>query len=73
MSLTNGRNNLQWFGFLATLVCLALLVLMLFAMFTTQDSDYSGRRNNSYGPAEQWQQFQENAGKALHQAFGEVL
>ena len=73
MSQTNGRNNLQWFGFLTTLVCLALLVLMLFAMFSTQDSGYSNRRDDSYGPAEQFRQFQENAGKALHRAFGEVL
>jgi hypothetical protein len=73
LSQTHERNNLQWFGVLATLVCLALLVLMLFAMFTTRNSDSAYHRNDSYRPAEQLKQFQENAGKAIHRAFGEVL
>ncbi len=73
MSETAQRDDLQWFGFLTTLVGLALLVVMLFAMFTTQGSNYPNQTGESYGPAQQWQQFQENAGKALDRAFGEVL
>ena len=74
MSQTAEHKNLQWFGFLTALVFLALLVLMGFAMFSTQDSSYINRGSSDYyGPAGQFRQFQENAGKALDRAFGEVL
>ncbi len=74
LSQSTERNNVQSFGFFTALVFLALIALMLFAMFGTQRPDYSGQgMTDYYGPAEQLGQFRDNVGKALDRAFGEVL
>lgn len=67
------QNNLDWFGFLVVLMCLALLLLMGFAMFSTQGSRSGNRFMEQYGPADQFQQFQQNVDKAVDRAFGEIL
>jgi len=75
VSQTNKRDSLQWIGFLTVVICLALVILMAFAMFTTERPGY--RLDDSYGPPGSMQQFQENAGTALNRAVdrtvGEVL
>ena len=74
MSLKNNRGDLDRFGFLAVLICLVLIIVMAFAMFTTQQAEPGNRRpEESYGPSGRFEQFQENVDKAVGRGLGDVL
>lgn len=74
MSEGDRKKSLSWLRLYAALVGLALIVVMVFAMFSTRNRPYSNRRlQEQYGPAEQLSTFRDTMRKSIYQGLGEVL
>ena len=74
MSETAIREQVAWVRFATVVICLALVVLMAFAMFSTRSASYgTSNQDESYGPAEQFEALWKDVGKGVHRGAGEVL
>lgn len=68
------REKMDWTQFLVALVGVALVVLIVFAMFSTPNTPYDSRGpDERYGPGKQYEVFQKNVERGIHRRFGEIL
>ena len=74
MSETAIPEQVTWVRFATVVICLALVVLMAFAMFSTRGASYdTSNHNESYTPAEQFEALWKDVGKGVHWGSSEVL
>ena len=66
--------NLIWARLLAAAVALALVIMMAFAMFSTRNGPYSNHHlEKQYSLGEQFNSFQDNFDRTIHQGTGGIL
>ncbi len=74
MAAEDIREKTDWTQFLVALVGVALVILMAFAMFSTQSSPYGPPGSGElYGPGKAYEVFQKKVEGGIHQRFGEIL
>ncbi len=63
-----------WARFVVGILILAIIITMIWAMFSTRGGIYPGRKsNNRDSLGEQFSTFQDNVEKRVHRGTGEVL
>ena len=63
-----------WARFIVGILILAIIITMIWAMFSTREGIYPGRNSNTGDSlGEQFNTFQDNVEKRVHRGAGEVL
>jgi hypothetical protein len=71
---TDTIENLAWVRFFAVVIALALIIIIIFAMFSTRKGPYSSQPlEELHGLGEQLNTFQDNVDKSIHRGSGEIL
>ncbi len=74
MAGTDTIENLAWVRFFAVVIAVALIIIIIFAMFSTRKGPYSSQPlEKLHGLDERLNTFQDNVDKSIHRGSGEVL